>query len=88
MCDKRHGYGIYRTPYARGHMYAGMWEAGVKEGRGKMVIGGGETMTGPGTGEIEHYASDPTMEVLDGTFMGGNFVQEYDAVEEKARLGM
>jgi len=28
------------------------------------------------------------VEVLDGFFMGGNFVQEVDAAEEKKKLGM
>ena len=87
-CDKRHGHGTYRTPYARGHMYVGMWDDGVKEGRGKMVIGGGESMVGPGSGDIEHYTADPMMEVLDGMFMGGNFIQEFHAAEEKEKLGM
>jgi len=53
--DKRHGHGTYRTPYARGHMYVGEWQDGVKEGRGKMLIGGGESMIGPGSGDIGKY---------------------------------
>ena len=85
--DKRHGYGIYRTPYARGHMYCGEWEDGMKQGRGKMVIGGAERMCGPGTLlDMAIYEKDPQCEVLDGWFQAGNFVQEYQVVEEKTRL--
>ena len=86
--DKRHGHGTYRTPYARGHMYVGMWEDGMKQGRGRMVIGGGESMAGPSSQDIEFYMSDPKMDVLDGFFMGGNFVQELNAAAETDKLGM
>jgi len=32
--------------------------------------------------------SDPLMEVLNGVFMGGNFVEEVNAAEEREKLGM
>ena len=78
-------------------MYVGMWDDGVKEGRKgqdghgqrrEYGYGCGYGGAGLGSGDIEHYTADPMMEVLDGTFMGGNFIQDFHAAEEEGTLGM
>ncbi len=86
--DKRHGNGTYWTPYARGHLYTGEWVDGMKEGRGKLQLGGGvEDHNNDFQTQTEWLSGqDLDSQILDGYFQGGNFIEEIDHAGEDARL--